>query len=102
MTTAITASELKNLLHDTADIHLLDVRRKADYQQSPATIKGATWLDPEQVGRWAQTLPSDRLVVVYCVRGGSVSQSVARALEESHPGVRYLEGGIAGWQDEGE
>ncbi|KAB2927771.1 MAG: thiosulfate sulfurtransferase GlpE [Leptonema illini] len=101
MTTPITAAELKEKLASKKDICLLDVRRRADYDQSPETIAGATWHDPEQVAEWARTLPADQDLVVYCVRGGSVSQSVAKTLQESHPNVRFLEGGIIGWQDAG-
>ncbi|MCP4338230.1 MAG: hypothetical protein GY799_04935 [Desulfobulbaceae bacterium] len=41
----------------------------------------------------------DQEVIVYCVKGGSVSQSVADALGKNHPGVHFLEGGILKWQD---
>lgn len=101
MTTSINAAELKEELKSNQNIRLLDVRRKADYDQSSETIAGATWHDPDQVAEWARTLPADSDLIVYCVRGGSVSQSVARTLQESHPKVRFLEGGIIGWQDAG-
>jgi rhodanese-related sulfurtransferase len=101
MTTSITAAELNEKLKSKQNICLLDVRRRADYEQSPETIAGATWHDPEQVAEWSGTLPADKDLVVYCVRGGSVSQSVVKALQESHPNVRFLEGGIIGWQDAG-
>lgn len=99
MSTSITSAELKDTLSAKKQVCLLDVRRKADFEKSPETIEGATWHDPENVGEWAKTLPKDQEVVVYCVKGGSVSQSVADFLQESHPSVRFLEGGILGWPD---
>lgn len=99
MTTSITATELKEQLAAKKNILLLDVRRRADYEQAPETIAGASWQDPEQVAEWAGELPAGSELVVYCVRGGSVSQSVARILQERHPGVRFLEGGLAGWRE---
>jgi len=101
MTTSITATELQERLNSEKGICLLDVRRRADYEQSPETIAGAAWHDPEQVAEWGPSLSAGKELVVYCVRGGSVSQSVAKALQENHPNVRYLEGGIIGWQEAG-
>ncbi|MBU1565956.1 MAG: sulfurtransferase [Proteobacteria bacterium] len=80
-------------------MRIIDVRRKADFEQSPKTIAGAVWQDPENVATWSKTLPKDEDLVVYCVKGGSVSQSVALALKESNPKVRFLEGGILGWEE---
>lgn len=99
MTTSITAVELKDKLTEKTKVCVIDVRRKADYEKSPETIEGAAWHDPEKIEEWSKALPNDQELVVYCVKGGSVSQSVANALQESHPGVRFLEGGILGWQD---
>jgi rhodanese-related sulfurtransferase len=98
MSTAITATELKDTLAKNGNIRVIDVRRKGDFDKSPKTIAGAVWQDPENVTEWSKTLPKDQDVVVYCVRGGSVSQGVATALEASHPKVQFLEGGIVGWE----
>ena len=98
MSTSITPTELKNKLSQKK-VCLLDVRRKADFEKSPETIEGAVWHDPKNVAEWGKTLPKDQELVVYCVKGGSVSQSVAVALQESHPEVKFLEGGILGWPD---
>jgi rhodanese-related sulfurtransferase len=99
MTTAITSTDLKDSLTANNDICVIDVRRKADFEKSPVTIAGAVWHDPEKVEEWSKTLPGNQEVVVYCVKGGSVSQSVAGSLQKSHPNVRFLEGGILGWPD---
>jgi rhodanese-related sulfurtransferase len=98
MSTSITPTELKDRLSQKK-VCLLDVRRKADFEKSPYTLEGAVWQDPENVQEWSKTLPRDQELIVYCVRGGSVSQSVADALQETHHDVRFLEGGILGWQD---
>lgn len=99
MTTTITPAELKDSLTANNNICVIDVRRKADFEKSPETIAGAVWHDPEKVEEWSKTLPGNQEVVVYCVKGGSVSRSVAGSLQKSHPNVRFLEGGILGWQD---
>ena len=99
MTTSITSTELKDILTAKKNVCVIDVRRKADYEKSPEMIAGASWQDPEKVTEWSKTIPEDQDLVVYCVKGGSVSQSVAKSLQESHPGARFLEGGILGWED---
>ena len=53
--------------------------------------------DPEQVEAWAAQLPTDKPVVIYCVRGGSVSKAVHNSLSQKGFDVRYLEGGLAAW-----
>jgi rhodanese-related sulfurtransferase len=99
MPISITSAELKDILTKKKNVCVIDVRRRADYEKSPGMIAGATWQDPENVAQWSKSLPKDQELVVYCVKGGSVSQSVANALQESHPGVLFLEGGILGWEE---
>lgn len=100
MAASITTTQLKTALAERSDICLIDVRRKGDYEKSPATIAESVWHDPEQIEEWRSTLPADKEVVVYCVKGGSVSQSIADALQKSHPHTRFLEGGILQWLEE--
>ncbi len=78
-------------------VTLLDVRRKGDYEASPHKIPGARWRDPEKIDHWIDELPTGRQAVVYCVKGGSVSQSVTdRLRREGHDAV-YLVGGLKAW-----
>jgi rhodanese-related sulfurtransferase len=100
MATSITVAELKTRVVEEANIYVLDVRRKTDYEKMPEMIPGAVWYDPENVEVWSRELLQNQDVVVYCVKGGIVSQSVAEALEKSHPGVRFLNGGILKWREE--
>lgn len=96
MAETITAQELKNLLEAT-EITLLDVRRKTDQEASPQGIPGALWKDPEQVGVWSADLPQDKPVVIYCVRGGSVSTSVQASLKARDFDVKFVDGGLVAW-----
>jgi rhodanese-related sulfurtransferase len=79
-------------------VHVIDVRRKADRDASPDILPGATWRDPEQLAQWAGELPTGRPIVLYCVRGGSVSNSVVDALQARGLNARFIEGGIEGWK----
>jgi len=94
MKKSITPSELAGLLAAGKQVRLLDVRRKEDYDKAPEGIETAEWRDPAAVAQWVQALPAQQEVVVYCVRGGSVSQSVQQQLADSGIAASYLEGGL--------
>lgn len=100
MNTTIRPEELKKLLK-SKDVVLLDVRRKADYEAEPNLIPGAAWRDPEQVESWSRELPKDRPVVVYCVKGGAVSQSITATLTGKQVNARFVEGGLKAWKEAG-
>lgn len=80
---------------------LLDVRRKTVFESALDRIPGSSWHDPSGVEGWAKALPQDAPVVVYCVHGHAVSQSVAAQLGQLGCDARYLEGGIEGWREAG-
>jgi rhodanese-related sulfurtransferase len=80
---------------------ILDVRRVADYAASSEQIAGANWNDPEKLAEWADSLPQNQDIVLYCVRGGGVSNSVVDALQAKGLQARFIEGGIEGWKAAG-
>lgn len=100
MADAITIHELKAMLAGENPPTLLDVRRKSDYAAAPEMIETARWCDPETVDAWETSLPVDQPVVVYCVKGGAVSQVVADRLAGRKDDVRFLVGGILAWNAE--
>lgn len=95
MDTSITPAELQELLAGDQDVTVMDVRRKDDFAKNPKTFGQARWHDPAEIDQWLATVPTDQPVVVYCVRGGSVSQSVQQRLAEKGCKVSYVEGGLA-------
>jgi len=100
MNPTLSPDELKKLL-DSKSVTLVDVRRKADYDADSHLIPGATWCNPEEVETWSRGLSKDRPVVVYCVKGGSVSQSITEKLTRTQLNVRYIEGGLKAWKESG-
>ena len=98
MEKTVNVTELADLLKAANKVTLLDVRRKEDYEQSPDGIADAPWHDPAKIGEWMQSLPKQQEVVVYCVRGGSVSQSVQKQLAEAGIMAKYLEGGLEAYR----
>ena len=101
MADTINVQDLAERLAGNYNITLLDVRRKGDFEQSPQKITGARWRDPEAIAEWMDAVPDDHDVVVYCVKGGSVSQSVTEKLAGKGCRVRFLEGGIKAWREGG-
>jgi len=89
----------ENLNPDT--VLVLDVRRESDYAASSETLPGAFWKNPERIDEWITALTKTQDVVIYCARGGSVSNSVVDRLQAEGIQARYVEGGIEGWKAAG-
>ncbi len=100
MTRTIAPADLKPLVEQRA-VTVLDVRRRNDLDADTVKLPGAEWKNPEQLAEWSRALPRDREVVVYCVRGGSVSNSVLDHLLAQGIKARYIEGGIEAWKSAG-
>jgi rhodanese-related sulfurtransferase len=100
MSPALSPNDLKKLL-GSKSVTLLDVRRKADFDADPHLIPGAAWRNPEEVESWSRELPQGNPVVVYCVKGGSVSQSITDNLNKKQVPARYVEGGLKAWKESG-
>jgi len=83
-----------NSIKDEAFI--IDVRRKEDYEKSDDTVAGAIWKNPSLIDEWVDAVPKDKRVVIFCVRGGSVSNSVVDRLLAEGINASYIEGGIEG------
>lgn len=98
MDRVIAPATLKNEL---AGKLILDVRRSGDREAAPEHLPGAQWHNPEQLADWADSLPKDQEIVLYCARGGSVSNSVVDALQAKGLKARFIEGGIEGWKAAG-
>jgi rhodanese-related sulfurtransferase len=80
---------------------VLDVRREADYAASNETLPGAMWKNPEKIDAWIGALPLTQDVVIYCVRGGGVSNSVVDRLQAAGVKARFIEGGIEAYKAAG-
>jgi rhodanese-related sulfurtransferase len=94
MQRTITPSELQAMLDRGASITLLDGRRTEDRAKEPAAVPGADWRDPTTLDDWSGKLDHAREIVLYCVRGGSVSNSAVDALQAKGYKARFIEGGL--------
>jgi rhodanese-related sulfurtransferase len=80
---------------------IIDVRRADAFDADDKMIIGAVRRTPEDAATWRANLSKGRDVVVHCVRGGEVSQGVAKSLKEAGIRAAFIEGGIAAWKDQG-
>ena len=73
---------------------VLDIRRDNDYHASEDMVLGAIWKDPAKIDEWIASVPKQGQVVIYCVRGGGVSNSVVDRLQADGINAQFIEGGI--------
>lgn len=100
MSRTITPNDLKPLIEKKA-VTVLDVRRSNDYDADKVKLPGAEWKNPDQLTEWSTKLPKEKEIVIYCARGGSVSNSVLDTLLSKGFKARFIEGGIEGWKGAG-
>jgi rhodanese-related sulfurtransferase len=100
MSRTITPNDLKLLVEKHA-VTVLDVRRRNDYDADQVKLPGAEWKNPEQLADWSAKLPKEKEIVIYCARGGSVSNAVLDTLLGKGFKARFIEGGIEGWKGAG-
>ena len=99
MADSIDINKLNRLMASGETPFLIDVRRKTDYEADPKKIADAIWRDPEKIEDWVKDLPPGAPAVVYCVKGGSVSQSIADRMRKEGLDAVFLEGGIKAWTE---
>ncbi len=77
---------------------VLDVRRAAEYAASHEIVPGAFWKDPEKIDAWIGAVPRTHDVVIYCVRGGAISNGIVDRLHAEGIKARFIEGGIEAYK----
>lgn len=92
-------SELKKA-QESAQVTVIDVRLKEDFDSDPMLIPGAIYMNPENIAQWATKLDKNDEVIVYCVAGKWVSQKAADYLSGAGIVVTSLAGGINAWKED--
>ena len=81
--------------------YILDVRLKNDYEDSEYTLPNSEWKDPILIDQWIGSIPKTRKVLVYCVHGRSISESVTERLLSEGIDASFIESGIEGIRELG-
>ena len=97
----ISPEQLWSAFGGLAAPRVIDVRRKAALDGDDQMLPGAIWHDHGDAASAIQSLDHPQDIVVYCVHGHQVSQSVAAALRADGIDARVLRGGIDGWRSAG-
>ena len=95
----ITASELKQLMDEGADIQLIDVRQPDEY--AFAKIEGAKLIPLGDIIRRMDELDETREIVIHCKMGGRSARAIEALQQSGFKGnMRNLRGGITSWSNE--
>jgi Fe-Mn family superoxide dismutase len=76
---------------------LVDVCIPDDVARRTDMIPGATMRHPDAIDRWADTLPRDKPIAVYCFFGFQISGNTVAELRRRGFNARSLKGGIGAW-----
>jgi rhodanese-related sulfurtransferase len=100
---SITPEELHSLMASESGVALFDVRLPLDLFTNSVAIPGAKRLTPEEVIANPALIPNDRDSIVYCTcPSDRTSRAVLRrALAKGFLRVKFLKGGLDGWQARG-
>jgi rhodanese-related sulfurtransferase len=95
----ISAEELKAALEYDEDRRpvLLDLCLPRDLPRRTDMLAGARMHAPAALPRWAEELPRDRPIAVYCICGFQVSGTAVTELRQLGYDARALVGGITTW-----
>lgn len=92
---------IANTNKESNEAMILDVRRDNDYEASEEIISKSNWQDPSKMDDWVGSIPKDKQVIIYCVFGGGVSNSVVDRLQAEGINAQFIEGGIEGLKKAG-
>ncbi len=97
----ISPAGLKTLISSGDALVILDVRKRAAFDESGEMLPGAAWRDPFQISNWMGDLNAGAHYIVHCVHGHEVSQLATQTLRDAGLDARVLFGGIEGWRENG-
>lgn len=98
---SVNSISLEEYLATKDHILLLDVRLKIDYEDSQFTLPNSEWKDPTLIDQWISTISKDKKVVVYCVHGRTISESVTERLLAEGIDASFIQNGIEGIREVG-
>ena len=61
----VSAEETLGLL-GTPGVHILDARTSSDWKKAEEKIKSAVRVNPHRVSSWADGIPKDERIILYC------------------------------------
>lgn len=93
----VAPEDLLPRLQRREDLVVLDVCLAEDLPMRSDMLPGAILRAPETIADWADELPRDKPIIVYCVYGFQVSGDAVAELRRRDLNAHALSGGIAAW-----
>ena len=95
----ITVDDLANLLRAGDDVVIVDVRSPGAVELDARRIPGAVPVELKRVGAWAERLPRERHIVLYCncPNEASAARAARWLLDRGFASSRPLAGGLDEW-----
>ena len=98
---SVSAQRLKSMLHEGAEIAVLDVREEGVFAKRHLLLAASVPLSRLEV-RVPQLVPRHSTRVVICDGGEGLAQRAATILaRHGYSAVRVLAGGVDAWTDQG-
>src|ERR1700682_304025 len=100
---SITPEALYTLLASNQKVLLFDVRQPLDLLAGPEIIVGATRIPPNDLFEKPPLVPKEKDSVVYCpYPGDKTSRVISQRAQAIHfLRMKFLKGGLAGWEGKG-
>jgi rhodanese-related sulfurtransferase len=96
----MTKEELREQLN-SPELIIIDARSRSQWDASKFKIPGAAWMPSERIDLWADKLPRNKKVVIYCacMGLGASGRLAGQLVSEGFQRVYALQGGWNGWQE---
>jgi glyoxylase-like metal-dependent hydrolase (beta-lactamase superfamily II)/rhodanese-related sulfurtransferase len=85
----------------TADVQVVDVRERDEYDGPMGRIPGSRWIPLGELSKRAAELDKERPIVAVCRSGARSAHAVAMLSRSGFPEVANLAGGMLRWHAEG-
>jgi rhodanese-related sulfurtransferase len=97
---SISPEELNTLLGSGQPVHLFDVRQPLDLLAHSQIIPGSQRIPPDDILANPALIPADEDAIVYCTcPSDRTSRRILRhALDLNFTRIKFLRGGLDGWQ----
>jgi glyoxylase-like metal-dependent hydrolase (beta-lactamase superfamily II)/rhodanese-related sulfurtransferase len=84
-----------------ADVRIIDVRERDEYEGPLGRIPGSAWIPLGELAVRAEALPRDRPIVTVCRSGARSAQAVVLLAKAGFADVANLAGGLLRWRAQG-
>jgi rhodanese-related sulfurtransferase len=97
--TSLNSDEVKKLLDENKNIHLIDVRKQNEYNKEH--LVGAKNIPLDQLDKSLGRIPRNRDIIIYCQNGGRSIRAIRKLEVSGFTQLYHLHEGLRGWNNSG-